>query len=90
MTSLVTGGTGFIGKRLIDKLLARQEQVRVLVREQSLGRFETLVAERWSDQADLLEPVIGDIRRPLKQEQGAPAHAMVTGRHSAGSPDPTI
>ena len=51
MTSLVTGGTGFIGKRLIDKLLARQEKVLVLVREQSLSRFEALAAERWNGQA---------------------------------------
>ncbi|MEZ5508678.1 MAG: SDR family oxidoreductase [Gammaproteobacteria bacterium] len=27
MTALITGGTGFIGKRLIDRLLARNEHV---------------------------------------------------------------
>lgn len=32
MTTLVTGGTGFLGRHLVEKLLARKEQVRVLSR----------------------------------------------------------
>jgi nucleoside-diphosphate-sugar epimerase len=35
---LLTGGTGFIGRRLLARLLERGERVRVLVRPQSLGR----------------------------------------------------
>jgi farnesol dehydrogenase len=32
MTSLITGGTGFIGERLVSRLIAREESVRVLCR----------------------------------------------------------
>jgi nucleoside-diphosphate-sugar epimerase len=35
---LVTGGTGYIGRHLIPLLIARGHRVRVLSREQSLGR----------------------------------------------------
>jgi nucleoside-diphosphate-sugar epimerase len=32
MTSLITGGTGFIGERLVSRLIAQEESVRVLCR----------------------------------------------------------
>src|SRR5690554_6368134 len=32
MTTLVTGGTGFLGRHLVDKLIERGEDVRVLTR----------------------------------------------------------
>src|SRR6185295_17015754 len=35
---LVTGGTGYIGGHLVPLLVARGHRVRVLAREQSLGR----------------------------------------------------
>jgi len=35
---LVTGGTGYIGQHLVPLLVARGHRVRVLAREQSLGR----------------------------------------------------
>ena len=35
---LVTGGTGYIGRHLVPLLVARGHRVRVLAREQSLGR----------------------------------------------------
>lgn len=40
MTALVTGATGFIGRALVERLCARGETVRVLVRDR--GRFEAL------------------------------------------------
>ncbi|NPU91520.1 MAG: SDR family oxidoreductase [Gammaproteobacteria bacterium] len=65
MASLVTGGTGFIGKRLIDRLLDRNETVFVLVRERSLPALQQLIATRWQQKADLIQPLTGDICQPL-------------------------
>ena len=70
MAYFVTGATGFIGRRLVERLLAkRQGKVYVLVRESSKGRLEDLI-ERWTvvagaSAAERVEPVIGDLRRPL-------------------------
>jgi thioester reductase-like protein len=70
MAYFVTGATGFIGRRLVEQLLAnRQGDVYVLVRENSTGRLDDLV-ERWSmtagaSAAERVKPVIGDLRRPL-------------------------
>ncbi|OBG65267.1 SDR family oxidoreductase [Mycobacterium sp. E735] len=57
MRYVVTGGTGFIGRRVVARLLDTQPdaQVWVLVRRESLGRFERLAAE-WSDRA---KPLVG-------------------------------
>jgi NAD(P)-dependent dehydrogenase (short-subunit alcohol dehydrogenase family) len=70
MAYFVTGATGFIGRRLIERLLEkRQGKVYVLVRESSLGRLDDLI-ERWSVVAGAsagkrIQPVVGDLRRPL-------------------------
>ncbi|OBG99161.1 short chain dehydrogenase [Mycobacterium sp. E3251] len=52
MRYVVTGGTGFIGRRVVDRLLQTRPdaQVWVVVRRQSLGRFERLAAE-WGERA---------------------------------------
>ncbi|MGE0214243.1 SDR family oxidoreductase [Mycolicibacterium sp.] len=62
MRYVVTGGTGFIGRRLVDRLLTRPETsaVQVLVRRNSLGRFERL-APSWDDR---VHPVVGDLTAP--------------------------
>ncbi|HVL02197.1 MAG TPA: SDR family oxidoreductase, partial [Dongiaceae bacterium] len=64
MASLVTGGTGFIGKRLIDRLLARGERVHVLVRKPSLPALQRLIESRWQQHADRVLPLLGDICQP--------------------------
>jgi thioester reductase-like protein len=70
MAYFVTGATGFIGRRLVERLLEkRQGKVYVLVRASSLERLEDLV-ERWSilagaSAAKRIQPVIGDLCRPL-------------------------
>jgi thioester reductase-like protein len=70
MAYFVTGATGFIGRRLVERLLEqRQGKVYVLVRESSMGRLDELTA-RWSlaagaSAAQRIEPVLGDLRRPL-------------------------
>jgi NAD(P)-dependent dehydrogenase (short-subunit alcohol dehydrogenase family) len=70
MAYLVTGATGFIGRRLVERLLEnRQGEVYVLVRESSKGRLDELI-ERWSmvvgsSAAQRVKPVLGDLRRPM-------------------------
>jgi thioester reductase-like protein len=70
MAYFVTGATGFIGRRLVERLLEnRQGKIYVLVRENSQGRLDDLL-ERWTmivgpTAAARIEPVIGDLRRPL-------------------------
>lgn len=61
MNYLLTGATGFIGRFLVERLLARPEaHVHVVVRPGSLERFEGLRG-RVGDAATRLHPVIGDI-----------------------------
>ncbi|HEY5045297.1 MAG TPA: SDR family oxidoreductase [Solirubrobacteraceae bacterium] len=70
MAYFVTGATGFIGRRLVERLLdKRQGKVYVLVRAGSTGRLDDLI-ERWKAVAGAsagkrVVPVIGDLRRPL-------------------------
>ncbi|VBA48121.1 Fatty acyl-CoA reductase [Mycobacterium pseudokansasii] len=61
MRYVVTGGTGFIGRRVVSRLLDTRPdaQVWVLVRRQSLGRFERLAAE-WGERA---KPLVGELRK---------------------------
>src|SRR3989440_9374620 len=70
MAYFVTVATGFIGGRLVERLLEkRQGKVYVLVRGGSMARLDELI-ERWSltagaSAAARIEPVLGDLRRPL-------------------------
>ena len=62
MRYVVTGGTGFIGRRLVSALVARTDdpEVWVLVRRESLSRFERL-AEQWGES---VKPLVGDLTAP--------------------------
>ncbi|MBI3224793.1 MAG: SDR family oxidoreductase [Mycolicibacterium cosmeticum] len=62
MNYVVTGGTGFIGRRIVTRLLRDRDdaQVWVLVRRGSLGRFEQL-AQTWGPRA---KPLVGDLAAP--------------------------
>ena len=58
MSYFVTGATGFIGRHLVERLLEREGDIHVLVREGSTEKLE-----RWRGQ-DRVKPVFGDISQP--------------------------
>ena len=66
MRYVVTGGTGFIGRRVVSQILSRSTpddgpvEVFVLVRRGSLSRFERL-AQQWGERAT---PLVGDLTAP--------------------------
>ena len=64
MEYFVTGGTGFIGRYLIGRLLERGGTVNVLVREGSRGRLEELISG-WGETEGTVNPVVGDLAQPL-------------------------
>jgi UDP-glucose 4-epimerase len=88
---LVTGGAGFIGSHLVEALVARYEQVRVLDNF-STGRWENLSAVR-----DRIEVIEGDVRDPRAVRQaidgvGVVAHlaAVVSVERSLQNPQETM
>src|SRR5919106_1495636 len=63
MSYFVTGATGFIGRHLVECLLAREGTIYVLVREGSRGRLEEL-RSRWRVDEDRVVGVVGDLAEP--------------------------
>src|SRR3954463_8615925 len=63
-TYLVTGGTGFLGRHLVERLLSRDgAEVLVVVRRQSLAKLDAAAAS-WPA-AGRLETGVGDITEPM-------------------------
>ena len=64
MDYFVTGATGFIGKRLVRKLLSRPDStVHFLTRSSELEKLESLYAYWGVDRSRTL-PVVGDLKQP--------------------------
>ena len=76
LTYFVTGATGFIGRHLVEQLLAKREgQIHVLVREGSRERLEELI-EGWgrarADRAGRRRPDGAEARVSRGQDRRAP------------------
>ncbi|MEE8600165.1 SDR family oxidoreductase [Euzebya tangerina] len=63
MTYFITGGTGFIGRNLIERLARRPGTIHCLVRAESVGKLAA-IGRRYGLQEDRLIPVIGDLTLP--------------------------
>jgi NAD(P)-dependent dehydrogenase (short-subunit alcohol dehydrogenase family) len=62
MSYFVTGATGFIGRFLVQELLANREgEIYLLCREGSRARLDALITQQWGGSPRLM-PVIGDLR----------------------------
>ena len=59
----ITGGTGFIGRRLIERLLDRDATIYALVRPQSLERLTDLITAYGAE--GRIIPVEGDLSQPM-------------------------
>ena len=65
MTYFVTGATGFIGKRLVKKLLARRTGVvYFLIRKESRDKVPELL-DYWNTDDTRAVPIVGDLVQPL-------------------------
>jgi NAD(P)-dependent dehydrogenase (short-subunit alcohol dehydrogenase family) len=62
MTYFVTGATGFIGRHLVQRLLERDGDIHVLVRDGSQERLRRLVTGWGPAAADRVKTVVGDLR----------------------------
>jgi NAD(P)-dependent dehydrogenase (short-subunit alcohol dehydrogenase family) len=74
MTYFVTGATGFIGRHLVERLLERDGDVYVLVREASTDKLA-----RWEG-IERVKPLVGDITEPQLGLDEA-ARAAIAGVH---------
>ncbi|MDS4072213.1 MAG: SDR family oxidoreductase [Defluviicoccus sp.] len=64
MHYFITGATGFIGKRLVKKLLERDgATVHFLTRKQSLDKLNHLL-EYWNTDKTRAIPIVGDLTQP--------------------------
>ena len=61
MTYFVTGATGFIGRHLVERLLEREGQIHVLVREGSREKLDALIEGWGPGAAERIVPVEGDL-----------------------------
>jgi NAD(P)-dependent dehydrogenase (short-subunit alcohol dehydrogenase family) len=63
LSYFVTGGTGFIGRYVLERLLEREGKIYVLVRAQSRERMDAIV-ERLEAPKGRIVQVVGDLTEP--------------------------
>jgi NAD(P)-dependent dehydrogenase (short-subunit alcohol dehydrogenase family) len=63
MSYFVTGATGFIGRFLVDKLVAREGPIYVLVRKGSVKKLDAL-RSRWGEGEKRVIAIVGDLAKP--------------------------
>ena len=73
-TYFVTGATGFIGRHLVERLLARDGEIHMLVRPGSTEKLDALV-ERLGG-AGRIHPVPGDLAEPYLGVDAATRDAL--------------
>src|SRR5687768_13683565 len=79
MRCLVTGATGYLGGRLVPRLLAEGHQVRCLVRSP-----EKLRDVPWADQVEIVRgDVLGDVDAPMRDIEVV--HYLVHSLHSGSA-----
>ena len=64
MSAFVTGGTGFIGKRLVRRLLERDGEVIFLLVYQPTAELVAALNEFWGARAERVTMIEGDISKP--------------------------
>ncbi|TML98004.1 MAG: SDR family oxidoreductase [Actinobacteria bacterium] len=73
MAYFVTGATGFIGRHLVERLLEREGDIHVLVREGSTDKLEQLMTQWGPEAAGRIRPVVGDL---VQERLGLPDEAL--------------
>jgi NAD(P)-dependent dehydrogenase (short-subunit alcohol dehydrogenase family) len=63
MSYFITGASGFIGRRLVTKLLERKGTIYILMRKGSLDKLDAM-RESWGAKADRVKVINGDLAKP--------------------------
>jgi thioester reductase-like protein len=82
LSVFVTGASGFIGRRLLERLLDRHDEVHVLARSRSVARMQSLARALGAEERVL--PVVGDLGAPrlgipqrwIDEHRGAVEHVF--------------
>ncbi len=64
MAYFITGGTGFLGRNLITKLLKREGTIYILCRNEKAQEKLTACMIEWDVPTDRIMPIMGDLTQP--------------------------
>ena len=88
MAYFVTGATGFIGRHLVERLLEREGDIHVLVREGSQERLERARRALGRGAAERIKPVVGDLQRAAARPLRRADRRAAAARSSTSSTSP--